>query len=588
MYEHHRPGARRHAVPLVTASLLAALWGGAFHAKMALAESPLDQAQTQETSAEESTAEDAKPAAARGTRDLEGVEWLVDDEGKEYSVVEIPKGIEGRQWMWIDETTVQVGLGLRYEVLDHDEETFQVKVYRSTGEKSAPPPPPPPPPSEEELAKIAATYESGAESVDRLRLLGFDAGLPRRGQWRNGLDVADMNGDGHLDIVFGPARKGSPQPNLFLGDGRGRWRRWREARFPSLRYDYGDIAAADFNGDGIMDLALGIHLTGMLVLVGDEKGTFSRWSRGIEYDIPGQGGDASSFSSRAIEVTDWNSDGRPDLLALGEGPKGLKMMMDEGDQMKRANGAIFYLNNGDGSWTPKGKESRLFGDDLALGDFDGDGRQDFVTASNSLGYKRLLHLGQGVDEWEQRAIQALRPRALSRTVASGRLNGDEAHDLVVGYLNREDVWRTGVDVLYPSPSGGDWQRQTLYSSPGRAGIYSVATGDLDGDGRTDVAAANGHGEVMLFLAGAEGSYAREVSPELPAAVAGCRGYAMRLVDLDGDGLDELIVGFAGEEAGLPGVMGAGQPGCPGQGSLRVWSPVLRTGETEEETSKANR
>jgi len=56
--------------------------------------------------------------------------------------------------------------------------------------------------------------------------------------------VADMNGDGHLDIVHGPARKQSGPPVIFLGDGQGSWTQWKEARFPSLAYDYGDVEVA--------------------------------------------------------------------------------------------------------------------------------------------------------------------------------------------------------------------------------------------------------------------------------------------------------------------------------------------------------
>ena len=87
------------------------------------------------------------------------------------------------------------------------------------------------------------------------------------------------------------------RPNIFLGDGRGHWRRWSEARYPDLPYDYGDAAVADFNGDGHMDVAFGIHLRGMLALVGDGGGGFEPWSSGIAIDHPGRGGAASAYSS---------------------------------------------------------------------------------------------------------------------------------------------------------------------------------------------------------------------------------------------------------------------------------------------------
>lgn len=71
----------------------------------------------------------------------------------------------------------------------------------------------------------------------RYAWLPFDRGLPRSGQWRDGFAVADINDDGHMDIVFGPARKSFGGPAIFLGDSKGNWSRWSAATFPPLAYD---------------------------------------------------------------------------------------------------------------------------------------------------------------------------------------------------------------------------------------------------------------------------------------------------------------------------------------------------------------
>ena len=80
-----------------------------------------------------------------------------------------------------------------------------------------------------DLERIAASYRSDTPETDRLRFVPFGEGLPQSGQWRDGFAVADMNGDGHLDIVHGPPRKSFGTPVIFLGNGKGSWRRWQEA-----------------------------------------------------------------------------------------------------------------------------------------------------------------------------------------------------------------------------------------------------------------------------------------------------------------------------------------------------------------------
>jgi hypothetical protein len=157
---------------------------------------------------------------------------------------------------------------------------------------------------------------SGSASA-RLRFTFFGRGLPSSGQWREGFAIADMNGDGYPDIIHGPPRKApGAGPVIFLGDGKGSWSRWREARFPPLAYDYGDVQVGDFNGDGHQDLAFVVHLRGLIALLGDGKGGFRDASEGLDFALGGK----TAFSSITLRLVDWSGDGRPDILAFGEGP----------------------------------------------------------------------------------------------------------------------------------------------------------------------------------------------------------------------------------------------------------------------------
>ena len=495
--------------------------------------------------------------------------WLVDDQGREYIRLEVPR-VEG-QYKWVGEEQKQVRLtfGLTYDVDSYDDEKIYVKHYRSKERK---PREPRPQISAEELE---AAYRVETPAVDRLRFVPLGTGLPEQGQWRQGFDIADIDGDGNLDIIHGPARKSGNRPAIFLGDGKGgSWRPWR-ATFPNIPLDYGDAAAGDLDGDGDLDLVVASHLRGIVALVNDGTGSFRAWSDGIDFSVePTPGEAATAFSSREVEIFDWNRDGRPDILAMGEGPRlSIARTADDKSFQGGSRGLAVYLNQGDGTWKRTGGAEGanvLFGDDLALADFNGDGIQDFATGSGVQGAKTLLNLGRPDGTWETVAIDALRPISIFHGVAAGDFDRDGRADLAVGYLTFEgNVWRTGVDALLSRPDGA-WERRAVGNQESQEGIYGLSAGDLDGDGALDLVALTGGGEGWVFLGDGRGGFAREEGAEI--LERGCRGYHVELADLDGDGASEVVTGFAGEGGSL-----FGPETCPSNGSLRAWKAVRKDG-----------
>jgi hypothetical protein len=492
--------------------------------------------------------------------------WLVDDQGREYFAQEIPR-IEG-QYRWVDDThkQAQFAYGLILDVLSYDQDKLVLKIYRPAkrvprnGSKELTP---------EQKAKIATSYRPYITSVDRFTFRAFDEGLPREGQWREGFTTADIDGDGHLDLVHGPARKaGGSTPSIFLGDGQGHWRRWTEAVFPPVPFDYGDTAVADFNGDGRPDLAIASHLRGISVLIQEEKGTFRLWSQGIQFNPLG----IDAFSSRAIQPVDWNRDGRPDLLVLGEGPR-LMMGRTSGKVDPGSRGLLVYLNQGNGSWSKQvlsANPDDVYGDNVLVTDLDGDGRLDVLTGSSILGYRGLVNLGKEDGSLQRVLVPDLRPDAIFGGLAAGDFDRDGRKDFAVGYLAREGgVWRTGVDVL-AARSANTWERRTVWSEESQDGLYALSQGDLNGDGLLDLVAVTGNGDGWIFLGDAKGGLVHEEGGEITIGEKGCRGSHVELADLDGDGSDEILAGFAGEGSEL-----MGDQLCPSGGGLKVWKAVPR-------------
>jgi hypothetical protein len=560
---------RRLRLPAALAALLLSMaaWPAAAQSapddKAAAAAAKLEEVKAQSPSSADVAVPEEKD---------DGRPWLMDEKkGRRYRIEPIPK-VEGT-YRWVNENEVRFPGGGVFEVVDHDDKQFRVKAYEILRDE----PRTAPVKVAVDPAKIAETYKFELAEVDKVSIVPFDKGLPQRGQWRNGFDLADIDKDGHLDIVFGPARKGRLAPNVFLGDGKGNWRPHNELRWPQQPYDYGDVATGDFNGDGHLDLAFGIHLKGLLVLVSDGRNSFIPWTKGIELDIPGSGGDASSFSSRAIDVVDWNKDGKLDVIAIGEGPKGLKTSGNPKDKglINTSRGMRIYLNQGDGTWLPQSSspletQKPNFGDSFAMADFDKDGDLDVFAGTRQLGNNVLLGLRGDGGVIEFQPLEALRPRGMVNAAVARDFDRDGFVDLAVGYQSNEVVWRAGVDVFWGGKEG--FKRQTLFNRENRSGVSGLDAGDLDGDGKLDLVAVDQASRVRMLLGDGKRGWVEEKNiGELPAEREGCTGWMVRLKDMDGDKRDEIVISYAGEPAGYPGMGDLSVAGCPNEGSLRVFS-----------------
>src|ERR1700683_631342 len=122
--------------------------------------------------------------------------------------------------------------------------------------------------------------------------------------------VADMNGDGNLDLVVVPYDRDVPDPQqigvtVLLGDGRGGFRKMRGSAF-SLAGGTGPdrVATGDINGDGIRDIVVSCAQSNNLIFfMGTKDGGYRITSRAMK-DIGWSG----------LDVADLNGDGKADVV----------------------------------------------------------------------------------------------------------------------------------------------------------------------------------------------------------------------------------------------------------------------------------
>jgi len=378
--------------------------------------------------------------------------------------------------------------------------------------------------------------------------LDFDAvagELPKGGRWQMGFATADMNGDGNLDLVFPPTRKGyTGRPSIFLGDGEGGFVPWEDVTWPgnSVSLDYGGVDVGDIDGDGHLDIVLAVHFSSQYVLFGNGEGDFSRVERLPSPD--------PRLSSRAVTVNDFNGDGRLDLAFAAE----IDFDVKTSSAIEGSKCVWVLLNTTDG-WViqTEGLPDRLIADVIHSKDMDQDGRPDLIVASNSSGERRLVYLNRGDEGWQNAVFNGVLSAAYHYDVEPV---GDEVFATFIQFnmIESKAQARNGL-VRYPmSYSREIWKDGTvLVWDKERVAVYfRLGAGDLNGDGLTDVVAGRKTGGLEVFLQNANGEFSKEQAPGL--AETGV-AYDIQLIDVNNDGFDDIVAGFApaGDSPGGVGV-----------------------------------
>ncbi|HXM43940.1 MAG TPA: VCBS repeat-containing protein [Bryobacteraceae bacterium] len=328
--------------------------------------------------------------------------------------------------------------------------------------------------------------------------------------------VGDFNGDGKLDLAVGnrgPFMTGEgaigDTISIALGNGDGTFQ-------PPISYTAGSqpvaLALGDFNGDGVLDIAvadvyttyLAVNGGNLAILLGNPLGAVQHTAT---YPVAPLDGQLTSMAAG-----DFNGDGKPDLALTDYYNSTVTILLT--DSLKQS---IYPVGPQPGS--------------VAVGDFNRDGKLDLAVA-NYGGSTVSILLGNGDGTFQPQATYLV---GQGTSLAIGDFNGDGNLDLAVV------LYPDNVSILLGNGDGA-FQPPVYYVLPNASlGLSSVAVGDLNGDGNLDLvvdtSASSGCCIARWILLGnGDGTFQ-------PATyTAGGPGGYLALADVNGDGILDLVTG----------------------------------------------
>ena len=284
------------------------------------------------------------------------------------------------------------------------------------------------------------------------------------------------------------------------------------------------VATGDLDGDGKPDIVVTDFNASVIAVFRNTStpGSFSLAPK-VEY--------ATGTNPYGVAIGDLNLDGKPEIVVSNHFSSSSTVSVFTNTS---AVNSISFANKTD---FPVGRLPR----GLAIGDIDNDGKPDVITAnqgSESISVIRNLS-SNGSVAFDGRIVSTISDSSSPESIALADFNGDNKLDIVSANNNRGSLSTLKILINASTPAMISFSMEMTMATGFGINPFSVATADLNGDGKPDIAVTNQVANTVSVIPNTSSSFV-SFGPKRDFAT-GQYPRSLSIGDLDGDEKPDLVI-----------------------------------------------